>query len=70
MRTNVVLDDELVAEAFALTGAGTKKELLHMALKELVRVRRKKDLGELAGRIRFLDDFDYKQLREMKRGDG
>lgn len=60
MRTNVVLDDELVAEAFALTGIRTKRELLHEALRELVRCRRTKDLTELAGRIRFVDEFDPK----------
>ena len=70
MRTNVVLDDELVKEAFALTGAGTKRELLNLALSELVRIRKKKDLGELAGRIRFREDYDHKSLREMSRGSG
>lgn len=65
MRTNVVLDDELVEEGFALTGVRTKKELLHLALEELIRVRRKKDLTELAGRIRLREDFDHKALREL-----
>jgi Arc/MetJ family transcription regulator len=68
MRTNVVLDDELVEEAFAVTGARTKRQLLHLALHELVRVRRKKDLTELAGRIRFREDFDHKALRELRSG--
>jgi Arc/MetJ family transcription regulator len=70
MRTNVALDDELVEEAFALTGARTKKELLHLALQELVRVRRKQDLTELAGRIRLRDDFDHKAMRDLGRGLG
>lgn len=61
MRTNVVLDDDLVKEAFALTGARTKRQLLHEALIELVRARRRKDLTELAGRIRFVEDFDPKK---------
>jgi Arc/MetJ family transcription regulator len=68
MRTNVVLDDELVREAFELTGAKTKKELLHEALEELIRVRRKRDLADLAGKVRFRDDFDPKALRESRRG--
>lgn len=68
MRTNVVLDDELVREAFRLTGVRTKRELIHTALQELVRVRRKKDLTELAGRIRFRKDFDHKSLRAMRHG--
>ncbi len=67
MRTNVVLNDEMVAEAFALTGARTKKELIHLALSELIRVRRKKDLSELAGRISLRDDFEHKALRALRR---
>lgn len=68
MRTNVVLDDELVREAFRLTGVRTKRELIHTALRELVRVRRKKDLTELAGRIRFRKGFDHKALRTLRHG--
>jgi Arc/MetJ family transcription regulator len=63
MRTNVVLDEDLVREAFALTGLRTKKELLHAALEELVRARRRRELTDLAGRIRLRDDFDHKALR-------
>ena len=70
MRTNVDLNDKLIEEAFALTGARTKKELLHLALQELVRVRRKKDLTELAGRICLRDDFDYKAMRDLNRDPG
>lgn len=66
MRTNIDLDDELVAEAFALTGAQTKRELLRLALCELIRVRRKKDLSELAGRISLRDDFDHKAMRATR----
>ncbi len=68
MRTNIVLDDELVEKAFELTGVRTKKDLVDLALKELVRSRERKDLTELAGRIRFRAGFDHKTLREMKRG--
>ena len=42
MRTNIVLDEALVQQAFALTGIRTKRELVHLALSELVRRRRKK----------------------------
>lgn len=66
MRTNVVLNDELVAEAFALTGVQTEKELIDLALRELVRVRRKKDLSELAGRVSLRDDFDHKAMRATR----
>ena len=70
MRTNIVLDDELVREAFALTDVRTKRELVHLALEELVRVRRKKDLLELAGKIQFNQDFDHKELRKTRNDSG
>ncbi len=68
MRTNIVLDDDLVEEAFRVTSARTKRELVTMALKELIRIKRKKNLAELAGRIRLRGDYDHKELREV-RGD-
>ncbi|MBN2497546.1 MAG: type II toxin-antitoxin system VapB family antitoxin [Deltaproteobacteria bacterium] len=69
MRTNIDLDDDLVREAFRLTEARTKRELVHLALEELVRIRKKKNLAELAGRIRLRDGFDHKQMREVRGGD-
>jgi len=63
MRTNIVLDDELVKEAFKYSRAKTKKELIHEALREYVENRRRMDLRELRGKISFRDDYDYKSLR-------
>lgn len=68
MRTNIVLNDELVEQAFALTGVRTKRELVDLALKELVRSRQRKNLMDLAGQIRFRAGYDHKALREMRRG--
>jgi Arc/MetJ family transcription regulator len=66
MRTNIVLNDELLKKAFRVTGAKTKKALVHEALEELISVRQKKSLRELKGKIAFREDYDYKALR--KRG--
>ena len=66
MRTNIVLNETLVKEATALTGIRTKRELIDLALRELIRSRRKKNLLDLAGKIQFADDFDPKQLRELR----
>ncbi len=68
MRTNIVVDDKLVEEAFALTGVRTKRDLVHLALSELVRTRRKKDILDLAGRIRFRKGFNHKSMRDMRYG--
>ena len=66
MRTNIVLDDELMEEALAVTGARTKKDVVHLALQELVRSRKKKNLADLAGRIRFRNGFDPKSARKLR----
>ncbi len=66
MRTNIVLDDTLVNEAFALTGLRTKKELVNLALRELIAQHRKKDLLDLAGKVEFSDGFDHKALRQLR----
>ncbi len=66
MRTTIRLDDDLVNEALALTGASSKREVVHLALQELVRSRRKKNLADLAGRIRFRTGFDRKGMRTLR----
>ena len=65
MRTNIVIDDELLREAFALSRARTKKELIHEALRLFVDLNKRKDLTELAGSILFSDGYDYKNLRKI-----
>lgn len=49
MRTNIDLDDELVAEAMRRTGLRTKKAVVDEALKLLVELERQKDVLELQG---------------------
>jgi len=63
MRTNIVLDDRLVARAMKLAGAKTKREAVHVALREFVRSRSRADVREVYG-IGGLDpNYDYKKLR-------
>ena len=65
MRTNIVLDDDLVAEAFQYSeGITTKKDLVDAALREYVAVRKMKDLREIRGEILFDPGYDYKAMRK------
>lgn len=66
MRTNIVLDETLVDEAFKLGSAKTKRELIHEALKEYVENRKRLNLLDLSGKIRFSEGYDYKAMREGK----
>jgi Arc/MetJ family transcription regulator len=65
MRTNIVLNDELVDEAFKFSQAiSTKRELIETALKEYVNTRKRKNIKELKGKIKFQEDYDYKAMRK------
>jgi len=64
MRTNIVLDDDLIREAQRLTGIRTKRALVEEALKVLITTRKRKSLLEIEGKIRFFDGYDHKALRE------
>ena len=50
-------------EAFSLTNVRTKKELVHLALRELIKVKKKKNLFDLSGKIKFHEGYDYKLMR-------
>jgi Arc/MetJ family transcription regulator len=67
MRTNIVIDDELMKEAFSVSRATTKKDLIHEALREMIRLKKRKDLTELSGRISFYPGFEHKALRKTRR---
>lgn len=64
MRTNIDLDPQLVEEAFRYADVRTKKELVHLALREFVAQRRRLDLREVRGQVRFADGYDHRPLRE------
>ncbi len=63
MRTNIVLDDRLVREAFKYTKTKTKRQLVDQALREFVEHHRRLDVRELRGKVRIRRGYDYKKLR-------
>lgn len=62
-RTNIVLDDVLVAQGLKLTGLKTQKDLIHHALLQLVRRESQLGLLKLRGSVNWEGD-----LGEMRRG--
>jgi Arc/MetJ family transcription regulator len=56
LRTNIVLDDESLNEAFRCSNARTKRELIDQALREFVAQRKRLDLRELRGKD-LIDSF-------------
>jgi len=65
MRTNVDIDDKLMAEARKLSGLKSKKDVVNSALKEFVRHQHRLDILKLPGTVEFWDNYekDYKKMR-------
>jgi len=66
-RTNIVLNEDLIAEASRLTGIRTRRALVHEALRVLVEQKRRRPLVALRGKIRFAAGYDHKAARAGER---
>jgi Arc/MetJ family transcription regulator len=59
MRTNIDIDEKLLAEAMSAAGKTTKKDTVHEALELLVRIRRNQTaIRALRGKIEWEGDLD------------
>ena len=58
MRTNVVIDDDLMRSALKASGLKTKKETIEEGLKLLVQLRRQTVVKDLRGKLKWHGDLD------------
>jgi Arc/MetJ family transcription regulator len=58
MRTNIEIDDALIQEAMATSGAKTKREAVQRGLEMLVVLGRQTRLKELRGQLDWSGDLD------------
>ena len=58
MRTNIVIDDKLMADALKASGCDTKKETVEQGLKLLVRRSQQQAIRKLRGRVKWEGDLD------------
>ena len=63
MRTNVVLDDDLIRKAQELTGIKTKKEVIREALTTLIRLRQQAQVRSLRGKLHWDGNLDEQDRR-------
>ena len=63
MRTNIVINDEIMQHAMIISGIKTKKELVDTAIREFILRRSQKNLMELRGEVQFYEGYDYKAMR-------
>ena len=57
MRTNIDIDDDLMAEAQRATGLPTKKATVEEGLRFLIRLRAQEDILMLAVRVTWVGDL-------------
>jgi Arc/MetJ family transcription regulator len=65
MRTNIEIDDMLMAEAQKASGLATKKQTVEHALRLMIRLRRQQDVDRAFGKYRWRDN-----LARNRRGRG
>ena len=58
MRTNIVIDDKLMADALKASGYKTKKEAVEQGLKLLLLRSKQQDIRKLRGRVKWEGDLD------------
>ncbi len=67
MRTNVVIDDDLMEKVKAATGLTTKKDVIHEALRTVIRLKSQEQTRALRGKLHWEGDLD--ETRESRFGD-
>ena len=63
MRTNIVLNEKLVKSAMKATGAKTKREVVEIALHNLVKQGKRKNVLDLVGQNLIDPDYDIRAVR-------
>ncbi len=62
MRTNVELDDALIEEVKKEFNVKTKREAIHLALEEVLKMKKRKGILKLRGTVKWEGD-----LNEMRK---
>ena len=58
MRTNIVIDDDLMADALKMTGLRTKREAVELGLKTLIRLKQQERIRQFRGSLSWQGDLE------------
>jgi Arc/MetJ family transcription regulator len=58
MRTNIVIDDQLMEDALRATGLKTKREAVELGLKTLIRLKQQEAIRSFRGKLHWEGDLD------------
>lgn len=64
MRTNIVIDDQLMQETLRLTQLKTKREVVDLGLRTLLRLRRQEEIRRFRGKLDWQGDLDALRIDE------
>lgn len=64
MRTNIVIDDELIEQAMKATGLSTKKAVVEAGLQLLIQVKAQTGVRRLRGKVKWQGNLD--ELRSTR----
>jgi Arc/MetJ family transcription regulator len=53
MRTNIIIDDSLMAEALGISGMKTKKDTVEEALRLLISIKKQKNIRAFRGKLQW-----------------
>ena len=66
MRTNIVIDDELMKAALEATGLETQRAVVEAALKLVVRLKAQERIRDLRGRVSCEGDLEASRLSRFE----
>lgn len=58
MRTNIDIDDDLMEDALQATGLKTKREVVELALKTLIKLKKQESIKAYKGKLKWEGDLD------------
>lgn len=58
MRTNIVIDDQLMQKILRATGIRTKREAVELGLRTLLKLHQQAQIRQLRGKLRWTGDLD------------
>jgi Arc/MetJ family transcription regulator len=62
MRTNIVIDDDLIKEAMTLGKIKTKREAVEAGLRLFVQIKRQEQIKSLRGKLKWDGDLEKMRL--------
>ncbi|MDL1977907.1 MAG: transcription regulator of the Arc/MetJ class [Desulfobacterales bacterium C00003106] len=64
MRTNIVINDTLMAEAMKVSALKTKKAVVESGLRLIIQVKKQERIKSLRGKLKWDDDLDKMRLNQ------